>query len=253
MRAEAEVRAQAESYYGGAGRVGVLLCHGFTGSPQSLREWAEHLERDGFRVALPRLPGHGTTWQDLNRTDWTDWYATVERSFRVLQGECEAVCLGGLSMGGALALRLAVQFGEQVAGIALVNPALRSTDLRLKALPVLRHLAGSTPGIANDIAMPGRNEGGYDRTPLQALYSLTQLWRQLRPQLPTISQPLLLFRSRTDHVVDPSSARLILRSVGSTDVSEVILERSYHVATMDYDAPVIFAESSRFFTRVTHG
>ena len=187
MRAEAEVRAQAESYYGGAGRVGVLLCHGFTGSPQSLREWAEHLERDGFRVALPRLPGHGTTWQDLNRTDWTDWYATVERSFRVLQGECEAVCLGGLSMGGALALRLAVQFGEQVAGIALVNPALRSTDLRLKALPVLRHPAGSTPRIANDIAMPGRNEGGYDRTSLQALHSLTQLWRQLRPLLPTIS------------------------------------------------------------------
>jgi len=228
----------------------VLLCHGFTGSPRSLRGWAEHLYGEGFRVALPRLPGHGTSWQELNRTDWIDWYACVERELQILRAECDTVFLAGLSMGGALAVRLAQQFGHDVAGLALVNPALRSSDIRMRALPVLRHLTPSLTGISSDIAQPNNNEGGYLKTPLHALHSLTKLWRELAPDLPQIDQPLLLFRSRVDHVVDPSSAELLLATVGSTDVTEVWLERSYHVATMDYDAPVIFAQSAAFFRRL---
>lgn len=246
----APVRPEAESYYGGAGPVGVLLCHGFTGSPQSLRGWAEHLAGEGFRVALPRLPGHGTSWQELNLTDWTDWYACVEREFSVLRAECATVFVAGLSMGGALAIRLAQQFGPDVAGLALVNPAVRSSDVRLRALPVLRHLTGSLAGISSDIAKPALDEGGYLRTPLHALHSLTRLWRVLAPELGRVNQPLLLFRSRVDHVVDPSSAALLLATVGSDDVTDVWLERSYHVATMDYDAPQIFAETDAFFRRV---
>lgn len=244
------VHPGAEPYAAGSGPVAVLLCHGFTGSPQGLRDWAEYLAGEGFRVALPRLPGHGTSWQELNRTDWTDWYACVEREFETLSAECATVFVAGLSMGGALAVRLAQQHRDRVAGLVLVNPALRSADLRLRALPVLRHLAGSFPGIASDIAAPGVDEGGYARTPLHALHSLTRLWRELKPVLGQIDQPLLLFRSRVDHVVDPSSAELLLAQVSSTEVTRVWLERSYHVATMDYDAPEIFSRSAAFFRRL---
>ena len=87
--------------------MGVLLCHGFTGSPQTLRPWAEYLAQQGLTVSLPRLPGHGTTWPDLGRTGWQDWYGEVDRAFGTLAGRCEQTFVFGLSMGGCLALRLA--------------------------------------------------------------------------------------------------------------------------------------------------
>ncbi|WP_375423146.1 alpha/beta hydrolase [uncultured Friedmanniella sp.] len=244
----AAVRAEAEPYVGGAGPVGVLLCHGFTGSPHSMRPWAQDLEAAGFRVHLPRLPGHGTSWQELNRTRWTDWYAAVDRAFTALAAECEQVFVAGLSMGGALALRLAEQYGDQVAGLALVNPCINIVDPRIKVLRLLSAVP-SLPGIANDIAMPGVDEGGYDRNPLRALASQTHLWADVRSNLGRVSQPVLVYWSRQDHVVDPSSLALIKAGVRSAELEVVVLERSYHVATLDYDAADIFRGSGEFFRR----
>ena len=246
----AVVTPDAEPYCAGNGPSAVLLCHGFTGSPRSLRRWATHLEADGYRVSLPRLPGHGTTWEELNSTEWTDWYAAVEREFMRLRNECDNVFVAGLSMGGCLALRLAEQFGADVAGITVVNPAVMISDRRMLALPLLRRVLPSLEGIASDIAMPHIVEGGYDRTPLHALHSMVKMWHDVRANLHRIDQPLLLYRSEQDHVVDPSSARAILASISSTDVREVVLTRSYHVATMDYDAEEIFTGSSAFFRRL---
>jgi len=106
----------AEPFSADGGEIGVLLCHGFTGCPQSLRPWAEAMAKAGHTVRLPLLPGHGTTWQDMNRTTWRDWYGCVEDAFRELRARCDAVVVGGLSMGGALALRLAEQHGTAVSG-----------------------------------------------------------------------------------------------------------------------------------------
>jgi carboxylesterase len=215
-----------------------------------MRSWAEHLAADGFRVAAPRLPGHGTSWQELNATQWTDWYAAAERELLWLRDGCDRVFVAGLSMGGCLALRLAEQHGHVVSGIAVVNPVVRSTNRQLWALPVLRRVLPSLKGIANDIAIPDVSEGGYTRTPLHALHSMMSMWADVRANLHRIDQPMVLYRSRNDHVVDSSSAALILASVRSPDVREVVLERSYHVAVMDYDAPEIFADSSAFFSRL---
>lgn len=242
----AAAAGDTRAYEGGSGELGVLLCHGFTGSPASLRPWADHLVAEGFRVRLPLLPGHGTSWEQLNETSWTDWYAMVETSFRLLRQECRTVFVAGLSMGGCLALRLAERYGDDVAGLVLVNPAVNSSNPALKAVPLLRRLIPSMKGITNDIARGG-DEGGYDRMPLTALGSMAEMWRNVRQNLDRVDQPVLLFRSATDHVVDPSSAKAIVAGINSHDVTVRTLERSYHVATLDYDAPTIFAESVQFF------
>ena len=201
-----------------------------------MRPWAKHLEADGFRVALPRLPGHGTTWQELNQTRWEDWYSAVERAFTDLRARCDRVFVCGLSMGGGLAIRIAEQHGDAVGGLAVVNPAIGSLDLRIRALPVLRHLLPSLAGISGDIALPDvLEEGGYDRSALHAGWSVTRMWRDVQANLGRVHQPLLIFKSVQDRVVDGLSLKLIKAGVTCRDLTVVALERSYHVATLDYD------------------
>ncbi|MDT0201213.1 alpha/beta fold hydrolase [Nocardioides sp. AE5] len=233
-------------------RVGVLLSHGFTGSPASMRPWGEFLALQGYAVEVPRLPGHGTTWQEMNDTRWDDWYAEVTRAFDKLLAENDKVVVAGLSMGGALALQLAVDRPDDVAGLLLVNPAVASNNKQLLAVPLVKKVLASMPGIGNDIKKPGVDEGGYDRTPLHALHSMVQAWKPLRADLSRVVAPIRLFRSAVDHVVDPSSARIIAASVSSHEVVERVLRNSYHVATLDNDAPVIFEESLEFIHAVTH-
>ncbi|UXY27074.1 alpha/beta hydrolase [Streptomyces sp. HUAS TT20] len=240
----------AEPYRHEGGEVGVLLCHGFTGSPQSLRPWADHHAARGLTVSLPLLPGHGTHWEDLQLTGWQDWYAEVDRELRVLRERCARVFVAGLSMGGALALRLAAKHGEGVDGVVVVNPANKVHGLSAYALPVARHLVRTTKGIASDIAKAGAAETGYDRVPLHAAHSLRSYFRLLDGELPQVTQPLLLLHSAQDHVVPPADSARILSRVSSLDVTEVVLEQSYHVATLDHDADRIFEESLAFIGRL---
>lgn len=233
----------AEAFDRAGGSVGVLLCHGFTGSPQSLRPWGDRLAAEGFTVSCPLLPGHGTRWQDMNDTRWPDWYAEVDRALTALRSRCDEVFVGGLSMGGTLSLRLAEQRGGDVAGLVLVNPSLAAERWDVKLLPVLSRVLGSRPGIANDINKPGARELAYGRLPLKAALSMQDLWRTTRADLGKVDQPVLTFRSTQDHVVEPLSGRLLLDGVASTDVEERLLLDSFHVATLDNDAPAIFSGS----------
>lgn len=232
-------------------RIGVLLSHGFTGSPASMRPWAESLAKRGYAVELPLLPGHGTRWQDLNQVGWSHWQTTLTAAFDRLRGENDAVALCGLSLGGALVLRLAADRPREVAGVVVVNPAVNTTRIDVRALPVLRFLVGSFPGITNDIKKPGVEEHGYARTPLKAAYSMMwHGWKPLRSDLAKVTSPLLVFTSVDDHVVDPSSLAIIKGSVSSTELIERRLTDSYHVATLDNDAETIFEESGEFIARV---
>lgn len=221
-----------------------MLCHGFTGSPNSMRPWARYLADRGYSVRLPRLPGHGTRWQDANLTRWPDWYGEVERAFDELAGRCRTVFVCGLSMGGTLALRLAETRGDAVAGMVLVNPSVTSERFAAKyLLPLLGRVLPAWTSIGNDIKQPGVDEVAYGKVPLKAALSLRELWTVTRADLPRIGQPLLLFRSRVDHVVEPVNASIVRAEVASTDVTERVLENSYHVATLDNDAPEIFLGS----------
>ncbi|GAA0625159.1 alpha/beta hydrolase [Kribbella sandramycini] len=249
------VQAHAEEYRSpGSGEnagIGVLLSHGFTGTPYSMRPWGEHLAELGYGVAVPRLPGHGTSWQEANRTTWQDWYAVLDNELARLRKEHDQVVVAGLSMGGCLALRLAEEHGDEIAGVVLVNPSVSTEDKRIGLLPLLAKVVPSFPPIANDIKKPGVDEHGYDRMPLRAMLSLSQLWKVTRADLAKVTQPVLLFRSTVDHVVEASSARNVLAAISSRDVTETLLEDSYHVATLDNDAPRIFADSAAFIGRVT--
>jgi carboxylesterase len=235
----------------GGRRVGVLLAHGFTGSPYSMVPWGRSLAELGYGVEVPRLPGHGTTWQELNTTTWSDWYGEVTGSFARLQARNDAVVVAGLSMGGALVLRLAADHADAVAGVIVVNPAVATTRRDVKLLPVMKHLVPSFPGIASDVKKAGVEEHGYTRTPLKAAHSMFRAWPALVADLPKVTAPLLYFRSAVDHVVDAASEPLITGGVSSTDVTVRRLENSFHVATIDNDAQQIFDESAAFVARVT--
>lgn len=243
--------AGAEPFRHDGAQTGMLLCHGLTGSPASMRPWAEYLAAAGLTVDVPLLPGHGTTWQELNTTRWPDWFHTVERALLSLADQCDQVFVGGLSMGGCLALRLAEVHGSTMSGLVLVNPAIASGDKRLLALPVLHGFVPSLAALSGDIAKPGQDEIAYGRTPLRALHSLTQLWRLVAADLPRVTQPLLIYRSDQDHVVDAKSLGLIRSRVSSTDVTVVPLRESYHVATLDHDAGTIFSGSLHLVRRLT--
>jgi carboxylesterase len=240
----------AEPFRHDGGPVGALLCHGFTGTPQSLRPWAEHLAAEGLSVRLPRLPGHGTTVAEANLTTWPDWYAELDRAFGELRARCDQVFVMGLSMGGTLALRLAEEHGDAITGLVLVNPSLLTKRPDRFLLPALRLVVPSWKGIASDIKKPGSVELAYDRIPMKAAYALSKLWGTTRADLEKVTQPILMFRSSEDHVVEPDSGAMLLARVSSSDVREVVLHDSYHVATLDNDAPAIFDGSLAFVRRL---
>ncbi len=247
------VLAGAEPFGVDGGDIGVVLCHGFTGSPQSLRPWAQALADAGHSVRLPLLPGHGTRWQDLNQTTWRQWYGQVDAAFGELRARCTSVFAMGLSMGGGLALRLAEEHGDAVAGVVAVNPFINSQGQHplMPALPLLRWAVPCFPGVVGDIKKPGVTELGYTKVPLHALASLFQLHAMIRADLHRVTQPVLLMYSAVDHVVPSApNAHAVRDGVGSADVTEIVLEDSFHVATLDNDAERIEKESLAFVARV---
>jgi carboxylesterase len=240
------LRPEAEPFAADGGPVGAILSHGLTGMPGSLREWGQALADAGLTVRIPRLPGHGTSWQDANRVSWQDWYRALERAFDDVRSRCDRVFVMGLSMGGTLALRLAEQRGDDVAGVVVANPSLFTTRKDAKLLPIARWVIRSFPPVGNDIKKQGVVEPAYDRLPVKAAYQLARLWKQTTADLPRLTQPLLVFTSRDDHVVEPANSERLMQQAASADKRQVVLEDSFHVATMDNDLPLIVSETLTF-------
>ncbi len=238
-----------EPFAADGGRTGVVLCHGFTGSPASLRPWAQALAEAGLSVRLPLLPGHGGTVADANRVRWSEWYDCIAREFVTLGRTCDHVFVFGLSMGGGLALRVAELLPTRVAGLVLVNPSVTVTSRRRFLLPLLKRVSASSPGIINDIAMDGQDEVGLARIPHRAMSSVLAMNRVIRKDLARVRAPILLYRSTVDHVVGPESAEIIEERV-SGPFERRDLVRSYHVATLDYEAGEIIDGSLAFVKEV---
>src|SRR5579875_2725266 len=236
----------AEPFEHTGGPVGVLLCHGFTGSPHSLRGWADYLAAAGLTVSLPRLPGRGTTWQEMNNTRSEDWFAEASRAFEDLRGRTDELFVMGLSMGGGIALRLAELRPDAVRGVVVVNPSIHADNKLFALAPVLKLLPGSLKGIASDIKKPGVTEVGYDRVPVKAAATLPRLWGPTASALSQITAPVLVYKSTEDHVVAPASLALLRKALPGTQLTVRECPDSYHVATLDNDAPAIFSGSLEF-------
>jgi carboxylesterase len=231
----------------------VLVLHGFTGNPQSLRPLAEAVAKAGFTVDLPLLPGHGTAVEDMVPTRWADWLAAAEAAYQALASRCQKVAVTGLSMGGSLTCWLAEEHPE-IAGIAVVNPLIEPPVPEF--LDGIRALldAGTEviDGIGSDIAKEGAVEAAYPGTPLAPALSLFEGVATVKERLGTIHCPVLLLSSRQDHVVDPVSGDILEASTGGA-VERVHLERSFHVATLDWDAPLIEKQVVGFVEEVLSG
>jgi carboxylesterase len=243
--------AGAEPYSAPGGLGGALVLHGFTGNPHSMRSLAEVLAGAGLSVEAPLLPGHGTSVEDMLPTRWTDWSSAAEAAYLDLAGRCQRVAVAGLSMGGTLACWLGERYPE-IAGLVLVNPLVRPIPADQQA--ALRSMvdAGQSlmDGIGSDIADPDVTELSYDKTPLEPLLSLLQATEQVGADLSRIQCPVLLFSSRNDHVVPPDNGDAVARALGGR-CERVWLERSYHVATLDYDRDEIERRAKEFVLRVT--
>jgi carboxylesterase len=235
----------------GTSQHGAVVLHGFTGNPSSMRGIAEALAALGLHVELPLLPGHGTSVDDMLPTRWADWAGEAEAAYQRLEQRATHIVVVGLSMGGALALRLGADHPE-VLGLVCINPVTQPQVPEV--VEMLRGMVdGGTavlPGIGSDIADPDVKESAYEGTPLEPLLSL--LLDGIEPlshEYPQMRIPLLLMNSPQDHVVEPAQAEFLADSYGGP-LERITLERSYHVATQDYDKDVILESATEFATRV---
>jgi carboxylesterase len=225
------------------------VLHGFTGNPQSMRGLALALADAGFTVEMPLLPGHGTDIEDMIPTRWSDWSAAAEAAYLDLAARCDGVVVVGLSMGGSLAVWLAEHHPE-IAGLSLINPLVSSPD---DLAPLLDEMveAGTErmPGIGSDIALEGSTELAYAELPLRAAQSLFAAAAQIEADLSSVTCPVLLFSSPQDHVVAPVNSDLVAERVKGP-IERITLERSFHVATLDFDKDEIEARTVEFASSI---
>lgn len=216
-----------------------------------MRGVAEALAAAGFHVELPLLPGHGTVVDDLLPTRWADWAGEAEAAYQRLLQRATHVVAVGLSMGGALTLRLGADHPE-IAGLVCINPVAQPQVPEI--IEMLRGMAAEgtavLPGIGSDIADPDAKESAYEGTPIEALVSLlVDGIEPLSHEYPKMRMPLLLLNSPQDHVVEPVQAEFLADSYGGP-VERISLDRSYHVATQDYDKDLILESTTKFAEQV---
>jgi carboxylesterase len=239
----------AEPFEADSGPLGVLLLHGFGGSPASLRPIAEWFCEQGASVRLPRLPGHGTSVDDLACTRWPAWADEAERALDGLVDRCERVAALGHSMGASLALHLAARRPGDVAALALANPYLR--DRRLLLVPIGRWFVRSTGAGPTDSRSGAMDPGRYDRRPVPAIVTLRDFLRVVDRELPRVRAPIAIFTSTIDHEIPAGSAERILARVGSQHTERIACPNSYHALPLDPDAAMLRERSLEFFRAAT--
>ncbi|MFS0749346.1 alpha/beta hydrolase [Oceanobacillus sp. 1P07AA] len=232
----------AEPFYFEGNRVGVLVSHGFTGTTQSMRPLGEAFAEYGYTVCAPRLKGHGTHYEDMEKTTFHDWIESIEEGYHWLQERCDTIYMCGLSMGGTLSLYMAEKYSE-LNGIVLINAAIEVPDMEAATeMKDTRFI----DAIGSDIKKPNIQELAYEKTPVQSIREIVKLMEQIRLDLNKVTCPACIFVSDEDHVVPPYNSEVIYKEIQS-DVKEIIpLNESYHVATLDNDQAYIIEKTLEF-------
>lgn len=228
------------------GHIGIVLVHGFTGSPAAMRPWAEFLNARGYSVRVPLLPGHGTKPADLNEVDWSEWTGKVKAEIFELQKHCSQIFVTGLSMGGGTTLKVAAELGDKLSGIILVNPMIHVRGVSPALAFAISRVVKFGKSVGNDIKRKGVTEYSYDKLPYRGIYQLLTMLKLTRAALPSVRVPMQLFHSADDHTLPVLNTEIIMREIGSSTKSRIELLNSFHVATLDYDCELIFANSLTF-------
>ncbi|WP_022721793.1 carboxylesterase [Rhodopseudomonas sp. B29] len=243
------VLAGAEPFSFDGGKIGVLLVHGFTGSPQSMRYLGERLGEKGYTVLGPRLPGHGVSPAAMAKTTAADWVAAAEDALLEISAKCDKVFVAGLSMGGTLSLYLAAMHPDKVAGVIPINAAAQIESPDMAAIAYARDMPDFIPGIGSDMMDTDTKELAYPEVPVVCMKHAIGLAATARALLSRIKCPTFVINSRVDHVLSPNNANVIANNVGSDRIELLWLNRSYHVATIDHDKDLIAAEVDGFVRR----
>ena len=235
-----------EPFYSAGGPLGVLVLHGLTGTTSSVIDIARLCAAKGYSVSLPRLPGHGTSVEDMMTTSWVDWSGAALGAYDELAATCERVAIVGLSVGGGLAVHVAANRRDVVA-LVFINPYLKHPGPEWDELDQGMLDAGvlTYDSVGSDVKKEGVVETSYDQTPIGPALSWLKAVPQVNDELSSISAPSLLFTSTIDHVVEVDNGdELVQKSNGP--VERVWLENSYHVATLDNDRDLIEARTMSF-------
>jgi len=216
-------------------KTGVVLVHGFLASPAELRELGEKLLQRGYPVIGVRLSGHGTSPYDLREKKWEDWMAPVRRGYEIMSLLSEKVVAVGFSTGGTLALRLASDKPEKLAGVSVASAPLLFKNKNLIFVPLVHgvnrftrwvsSLEGVMPFRPNQSEHPDLN---YKNIPIRGLYELRKLVENVKKHLPNVICPVQIIQGSNDRVVDPVSADLIFEALGSTDKTIHLVDTKRH-------------------------
>ena len=232
--------------------IGVLVIHGFTSTPQSIEYYFKKMNEYGFHVEVPVLTGHAASWEEMNKITYHEWIKNVNNSYKKLADRVSKVFVAGLSMGGALALKLA-ELNKNINGIILINHAIfLKRDWRLLFLLIIMHFKASDAAkIGGDLKDPDAYELTYNRIPLKGVYQLMRLQKEVRRIHTKITKPVLIFKSVIDHVLPDKCAQYTMKHIASKEKKIILLENSYHAATLDYDKDLIVEKSKEFINLVS--
>ncbi len=231
--------------------VGILMIHGFTGSPAELRPVAEEFHAQGWTVYAPLLPGHGTTPAEMNTMRYTDWQQAVNEALDRLKQQCTTVVVAGQSMGGVLALDLAERRGAELSGVIAYAPALISLDRLAFLVPVARYFLKFSPKGPHDFVDTSALDRlwDYDVNPVLAAHELFTLTRQVRRKLQRITSPILVMHSQKDKIIDPRSSQIVYDQVASAQKELAFVDQCGHVLTLDVQWREVAQRSVEFVRR----
>jgi carboxylesterase len=214
------------------------MVHGFTGSPASMRPMGTWFAEQDLSVIGVRLPGHGTSVEDLRHRSWTEWYSEVDGALTELRARCATAVVLGQSMAASLAVHLAASRPGEVDGLVLPSPYL--FDARHALIPIGRRFLRTLKGFnRGDIKKPGQDELAYDRLPVPGIVTMAALMKIARTELPEVRAPALVFEPGKDHTIPASNPRRVVEALGSARRELIRCPDSYHVITLDNDAPMV--------------
>ncbi len=231
------------------GPTGCLLIHGFTSAPPETRPMGEYLAGRGLTILGLRLPGHGTTPDDLIRTTWRDWISAAEQGLADLQSRCQKVFVAGVSMGGLLTLHLAER--QSVAGIIPMAAALDVSSRRVAWAPLLQYFIKTKPKgppEAGDWQDPTAylRHWSYSVYPIKSIADLTALRRRVRANIRRVAAPALIIHGQRDAAVPPASAQWLYDHISSPDKSILWLPNSGHCVTIDAERQRVWQSAYDF-------